>query len=374
MFKLSRDAFAPFAGRSAGHARRRARRLAAAFGFSSVALVAFAPSAFAHHATVQANITCDGAVHFSAASWKGTTDASMTNPSIGVWYSTNLHPALTALPQKASYQFTKANGFTFSDIFTPPAGATSVTVQVQALAKWGDGAAPGASQSVKATPATGCTPPAQPAASVGDATCASGSTVHLANTGGKPVTFTISATGSPDQTVTVAPSGTHDVTVTVPNNTPTTITVKAPGMTDVSRTLSIDCTPPPPPGPPPPGPPPPPTPPPPGPPSPTPVQPGPPGETPPPPVVSGAVLPAPVALAAPAPKPHDPVSAVAASVASGAAAPRTQVEGLVITRNAPAPAGQLPFTGTNTGAPANFGLLLVAAGAWLVRRNRRVAK
>jgi hypothetical protein len=120
---------------------RRAVPLAAA----AAILLGLPSVAAAHHADVVADIDCDGLVTFTAAAWNGGTQASRTNPDIGVWVREDggSFVELTS----AAYFFGPSNGFSFTDTHDAD-DANSVTVRVQAQANWGNGGAPGSLREV----------------------------------------------------------------------------------------------------------------------------------------------------------------------------------------------------------------------------------
>jgi hypothetical protein len=340
----------------------RSSRFRKLVGFAglSVAAVAgsalFAGAAFAHHPEVAVTTDCTGVVHFTSTAWQPATDAQRTNPRIGVAYEVD-GGSFVDLPQKPEYHYDAANGFSFSDELPPlDAGWHEVTVQVTALGQWGSGYQGPDSREASVLAPTDCTTPAQPSATVADASCADhGAVVTLVNEGGEPVDFDVSG-----DTVTVGPNATVEHTVTFPGDTGTTITVSAPGMDDVVDDVEYSCastTP--------------------APPAETPAAPAAPEQ----PVAATTEVSPPAAAEVPA-----EVPAVSAPVAvevlptgdatTAAPAPTTSIPGEVLAAEATAPAagassGTLPFTGNEIGPLALTALGSVLTGLALTFAGRR---
>ena len=110
----------------------------------------------AHHAEISASINCAGLVSFTATAWAGPNNASRTNDDIGVWVSKD--GGAFVLLEDDSYFFASSNGFSFSDTYAAGA-ATTVTVKVQALENWANGAAPGDSRQTTVTKSQNCVEP-----------------------------------------------------------------------------------------------------------------------------------------------------------------------------------------------------------------------
>lgn len=213
-------------------------------GFAGVLLTALvgglflAPAAFAHHPTVTGTADCGDTITFTSTAWTTSSEAQRTNPEIEIGYIAD-GGSYVALPSNPAYRYDSANGFQFSDTFTPPAGWSSVVLRATAVGDWGSGASGGDMRtSAPITPQTDCEPPV---ASIADAECSDeGAVVRLTNPGDAPVEFTITG-GEDDQVVTVAAGDTEDVTVELQADEDSTITVSADGMDDVSREVSYHC-------------------------------------------------------------------------------------------------------------------------------------
>lgn len=110
----------------------------------------------AHHAEITATINCAGLVTFTATAWAGPNNASRTNDDIGVWVSKDGGAFL--LLENDAYVFGPDNGFSFTDTYAAGSAAT-VTVKVQALEDWGNGAAPGDPRQTTVTKSQNCVEP-----------------------------------------------------------------------------------------------------------------------------------------------------------------------------------------------------------------------
>ncbi|MCU1485277.1 MAG: hypothetical protein JWN67_2023 [Actinomycetia bacterium] len=221
----------------------RPSRLRKVVGFAGVSTVALLGSAFfagaasAHHPEVSVTTDCSFDVDFTSTAWAPATDAQRTNPEIGVAYKVD-GGSFVALPQKAEYHYDKANGFSFSDELPAlPAGWHEVTVKVTAIGQWGSGYQGPDSREASVIAPDDCAAPAQPSATIAEASCADhGAVVTLKNEGDTEVEFDVNG-----EKVTVGPNDTETKTVTFPGDTDTTITVTAPGMDDVVETVDYHC-------------------------------------------------------------------------------------------------------------------------------------
>jgi hypothetical protein len=119
--------------------RNRATRALTSLGLAVAMTAALAGIVAAHHADISAQMDCDGVVTFTSTAWNGPTNASRTNPDIGVWYSVDGGPFTELL--NVDYFF-GPDHFSFTDSLELP-GATFVTIKVRAQANWGNGTAPG---------------------------------------------------------------------------------------------------------------------------------------------------------------------------------------------------------------------------------------
>ena len=138
--------------------RNRATRALTSLGLAAVLTAALAGIVSAHHADVTAQIDCDGLVTFTSTAWNGPTNASRTNPDIGVWYSVD-GGAFTEL-LNVDYFF-GPDHFSFTDSIGL-SGATFVTIKVRAQANWGNGTSPGDSRQATAFAPTDCVEPPPP--------------------------------------------------------------------------------------------------------------------------------------------------------------------------------------------------------------------
>jgi hypothetical protein len=126
-------------------------------GIVALAALLLLPGAVAaHHADVTASMDCDGLVSFTATAWNGPTNASRTNPDIGVWVKKDggSFVELTS----SDYFFAASNDYSFSDTYDA-GDASSVVVKVQAQANWGNGVEPGDSRQTTATRPEDCEKP-----------------------------------------------------------------------------------------------------------------------------------------------------------------------------------------------------------------------
>ena len=142
--------------------RNRATRALTSLGLAAVLTAALAGIVAAHHPDVTAQIDCDGLVTFTSTAWNGPTNASRSNPDIGVWYSVD-GGAYTEL-LNVDYFF-GPDHFSFTDSIELP-GATFVTIKVRAQANWGNGTSPGDSRQATAFAPEDCVeepPPPPPA-------------------------------------------------------------------------------------------------------------------------------------------------------------------------------------------------------------------
>ena len=120
------------------------------------ALLVLPGAVAAHHADVTASMDCDGLVSFTVTAWNGPTNASKTNPDIGVWVKKD-GGAFVELTS-SDYFFAASNGFSFSDTYDA-GDASTVVVKVQAQANWANGTEPGESRQATATAPQDCEQP-----------------------------------------------------------------------------------------------------------------------------------------------------------------------------------------------------------------------
>jgi hypothetical protein len=151
--------------------------------------------------------------------------------------------------QDATIRITK-DGATFEDVVVAPGATVTRTVPVAedttALIALTSGGATIASSSVHADCVAPVIPPAVPAATIGDATCATGgATLTLTNTGGATVTLTVTANGTLVGTYDVLDGGNATPLVPLTEDAATTIIVSAAGAPVATRTLTLDCVAPP---------------------------------------------------------------------------------------------------------------------------------
>ena len=132
--------------------RNRATRAVTSLGLAVALTAAFAGIVAAHHADVSAQIDCDGVMTFTSTAWNGPTNASRTNPDIGVWYSVD-GGAFTELLNVD--HFFGPDHFSFTDSLELP-GAIFVTIKVRAQANWSNGTAPGDSRQATAFAPNDC--------------------------------------------------------------------------------------------------------------------------------------------------------------------------------------------------------------------------
>ena len=135
--------------------RGRATRALRSFGLAVAMTAALAGIAAAHHADVSAHIDCDGLVSFTSTAWNGPTDATRTNPDIGVWYSVDGGPFTELL--NVDYYF-GPDHFSFTDSLELQ-GSIFVTIKVRAQANWGNGTSPGDPRQATAFAPTDCVEP-----------------------------------------------------------------------------------------------------------------------------------------------------------------------------------------------------------------------
>jgi hypothetical protein len=225
---------------------RRIAQAIVAVAVVMIGVIGLGGTAFAHHPEVTAKVDCKGLVEFTSTAWVGVNDnpdtrvnereQSRTNPQIKVSYSTG--GAWIDLPQKATYAFSKANNFTFTDtlqLASPLPG--TVAIKVQAIANWANGTGPGDSRQTAAMTVPRCI-----SAGIGDAVCSSGgSTVHMVNPSNAEVAFTIKKGSATVATVKVAAGREADKLVPLAENETATITVSAPGMETVTKAVERDC-------------------------------------------------------------------------------------------------------------------------------------
>ena len=98
-----------------------------------------ASSALAHHADIRASVDCQGTVTYTAEAWNDRNTSARTNPNVGVWASYDGGATYT---QVGSGRFGSDNNFQFSGTFSI-GSSSSVMLKVQAIARWGNDAAPG---------------------------------------------------------------------------------------------------------------------------------------------------------------------------------------------------------------------------------------
>ncbi len=120
----------------------------AAFGaLVLVAALFVVPIASAHTPAIQASISCDGLISFTV---KGTNavGAQLDNPDIGVYVNG---------VKIFDGAFTRTNNRTFTGTYqVTDFSASTFTVSSKALSAWGDGTAPGESDSTTVTHASNC--------------------------------------------------------------------------------------------------------------------------------------------------------------------------------------------------------------------------
>jgi hypothetical protein len=134
----------------------RRGRLRWAWTVAVAALLVLPGAVAAHHADVTASMDCDGLVSFTVTAWNGPTNASRTNPDIGVWVSKD-GGAFVELTSP-DYFFAASNGYTFSDTYDA-GDASSVVVKVQAQANWANGTEPGDPRQATASAPSDCVQP-----------------------------------------------------------------------------------------------------------------------------------------------------------------------------------------------------------------------
>lgn len=219
---------------------------------------AFNGAATAHHAEATATVSCAGVISYTAEAWSGAADdpntpeneyeLSRTNSNVRVWIEILAGGGVAPADQFGA--FNSGNGFSFAGTFQWPTGATTVRLQAQALATWGNGGGAGPyawpvilelPRDCESTPDVSVNP------SCDNATEHSGDgkvVVSFTNAGGpfaQSVTFDVAAFGGqPATTVTVAVGATQTLTYTgLPDGTHT-INISLGGK-DFSKTFTIDC-------------------------------------------------------------------------------------------------------------------------------------
>lgn len=199
-------------------------------------------SASACEPLIEAGANCDGTVTFTARAWDGdgATDELRTNKNVEIQYSINGvdGPFEKVKSSGSKYEFTKANGFLFSDKFTLPSNLKRpipVTIRAVAIAKWGTNSdLDEANKSSKTTiRLADC---AEPTAVVTAPTCDSkDAVVTLSNSSTEPVQFKVSRDG----TVVDSPTVTNgSVKRSIAVTSTTKVTVEAPGMKAVTKDIS----------------------------------------------------------------------------------------------------------------------------------------
>jgi LPXTG-motif cell wall-anchored protein len=204
--------------RRAGRRLRYVTRGAALILTTVVLLGLFAVAAYAHHVDVVASVHCDPLrVEYTATAWDGPSEASRTNPNIGVWYSVDGGATFVKLPNSPAHAFNAANNFSFSDSFTlgdpPPA---TVIVRTRAQAAWADGNGPGQQRETGAIPVSPCpTTPTTESTPTTASTPTTSSSVTIASTptsAGTPVSAVSAETATSATNGTSGTSGTLPVT------------------------------------------------------------------------------------------------------------------------------------------------------------------
>jgi uncharacterized repeat protein (TIGR01451 family) len=124
-----RDALASKAGRAA---------IAGALllGVVTVAPV-FSGAASAHKADISAEVSCDGTVSWTAASW--STDHNGDNPDVRVVEHHDGTSGVSSDAEVGKGSFGGAQGYRFSGSFRWPDGATKVVVSSKPMGEWGSG-------------------------------------------------------------------------------------------------------------------------------------------------------------------------------------------------------------------------------------------
>ena len=203
----------------------------------------FSGLASAHHSNIEASVTCDGTVSWTAKSW--STGAQGTNADIRV--TKTVGTTTTPIGQGA---FNNANNYQFSGTFAWTTGATSITVTSKPNAAWGNGVVSNVGSSVTVSKPTNC--PGQPGVSKA-VSCSNTSPGHgdgtivltLSNNAGgfaSNVSFNVY---NPDQLSTFAthsiPAGqTKQVTFSGLADGSHSVKITA-GATDLSQTFVVDC-------------------------------------------------------------------------------------------------------------------------------------
>jgi len=176
--------------------RNRATRALTSLGLALTLTAALAGIVAAHHADVTAEMDCDGVVTFTSTAWNGPSNASRTNPDIGVWYAVDGGPFTELL--NVDYYF-GPDHFSFIDTLEG-LDAASVTIKVQAQSNWGNGTGPGDSRQATAfapedcvvvveptpTPTPTPAPTATPVVTTPTSTPVAASTPREATLGGNP--------------------------------------------------------------------------------------------------------------------------------------------------------------------------------------------
>ncbi len=136
--------------------KQRRRHLGGALAVALGALLLLPSVVAAHHADVTASIDCDGLLTFTSTAWNGPDAASRTNPDIGVWVKKDGGSFVELTSD--DYFFAASNDYSFTDTYDV-GDADSVTVKVQAQAKWANGTAAGDSRQVTVDAPDDCVEP-----------------------------------------------------------------------------------------------------------------------------------------------------------------------------------------------------------------------
>lgn len=195
--------------------------------------------ASAHDVSIKGSATCltngQYQVSWTVTTWRGRTDASMSNPEVNVTANRGIGLVGTGA-------FTGANS-SFSGQFLVPGNAPSVSIEARARGTWGDGYEGGQSQTTTVQlggNCTGPTPTPQPTV-----TPTPTATPQPTPTPSPTVTPQPTPTSTPTPEVTPTPTPTVDPTPT-PEVTPTPDPTPDPTVTptvDPTPTPTVEVTP-----------------------------------------------------------------------------------------------------------------------------------
>ncbi len=203
-------------------------------------------------------VSCDGVIWWKASAWEGyhdkrdtsknEYDLSRTNSDVRVWVK--IIEGSGVAPEGQSGAFNSGNSYTFSGTFQWPAGATIVSLNVEALATWGNEQPAGSGPwpvYLELPKDCDSNPDVTVKPYCDNETDHSGDgavVVTFTNTGGSfagSVTFDVGAFGGqPATTVTVAVDATETLTYTGLPEGSHTITISF-GDNDFSRTFTVEC-------------------------------------------------------------------------------------------------------------------------------------